>query len=169
MIRKVVYFSMKVPNRPGIGMQMLKSIAMSKHNLLAFTGFPQGGKAQVDFVPADPVEFARGSEKARRKSGQAENGVSGSGRGPGRRASPRPRQAGQGENQHGGDGRGDRGQPPLRRDLLGEAEGHRADVATARREIVGTRAAPRKCLSASGCWSARPTAARRDPRRATRR
>src|SRR5713226_2141089 len=50
MIRKVVYFSMKVPNRPGVGVQMLKSIAMGKQNLLAFTGFPQGGKAQVDFV-----------------------------------------------------------------------------------------------------------------------
>src|SRR5205814_5807767 len=35
MIRKVVYFSMKVPNRPGIGLQMLKSIAMGKQNLLA--------------------------------------------------------------------------------------------------------------------------------------
>src|SRR5204862_4217046 len=55
MIRKVVYFSMKVPNRPGIGLQVLKSIAMGKQNLLAFTGFPQGGKAQVDFVPANPV------------------------------------------------------------------------------------------------------------------
>src|SRR5438552_18719785 len=62
MIRKVVYFSMKVPNRPGIGMQMLKSIAMGKENLHAFTGFPQGGKAQVDFVPANPVEFAKGAK-----------------------------------------------------------------------------------------------------------
>ena len=63
MIRKVSYYSMKVPNRPGIGVQMLKSIAMGKHNLLAFTGFPQGGKAQVDFVPDDPVEFARGARR----------------------------------------------------------------------------------------------------------
>lgn len=63
MIRKVSYYSMKVPNRPGVGVQMLKSIAMGRHNLLAFTGFPQGAKAQVDFVPADPVEFARGAKK----------------------------------------------------------------------------------------------------------
>ena len=63
MIRKVSYFSMKVPNRPGIAVQMLKSIATGKHNLLAFTGFPQGGKAQVDFVPDDPVEFARGARR----------------------------------------------------------------------------------------------------------
>jgi len=64
MIRKVVYFSMQVPNRPGVGVDMLKSIAKGKQNLLAFTGFPNRGSAQVDFVPSDPVEFARGARKA---------------------------------------------------------------------------------------------------------
>jgi len=64
MIRKVVYFSMQVPNRPGVGVDMLKAIAKGKQNLLAFTGFPNRGGAQVDFVPADPVEFARGAKKA---------------------------------------------------------------------------------------------------------
>lgn len=64
MIRKVVYFSMQVPNRPGVGVDMLKSIAKGKQNLLAFTGFPNRGGAQVDFVPSDPVEFARGARKA---------------------------------------------------------------------------------------------------------
>jgi len=64
MIRKVVYFSMQVPNRPGVGAEMLKSIAKGGQNLLAFTGFPNRGGAQVDFVPSDPVEFARGARKA---------------------------------------------------------------------------------------------------------
>jgi ACT domain-containing protein len=64
MIRKVVYFSMQVPNRPGVGAEMLKSIAKGRQNLLAFTGFPNRGGAQVDFVPSDPVEFARGARKA---------------------------------------------------------------------------------------------------------
>ena len=63
MIRKVVYFSMQVPNRPGVGLEMLRAIAKGKQNLLAFTGFPNGAKAQVDFVPAKPVEFARGAKK----------------------------------------------------------------------------------------------------------
>jgi len=63
MIRKIVYFSMQVPNRPGVGVEMLKAIAKGKQNLLAFTGFPNGGKAQVDFVPADPGEFARGARR----------------------------------------------------------------------------------------------------------
>jgi hypothetical protein len=69
MIRKVVYFSMQVPNRPGVGVQMLRAIAKGKQNLLAFTGFPNGGKAQVDFVPARPAEFARGAKKAGVKLG----------------------------------------------------------------------------------------------------
>jgi hypothetical protein len=70
MIRKVVYFSMQVPNRPGVGLQMLKAIAKGKQNLLAFTGFPNGATAQVDFVPARPVEFARGAKKAGIKLGK---------------------------------------------------------------------------------------------------
>jgi uncharacterized protein len=63
MIRKVVYFSMKVPNRPGAGVAMLKAIAKDKQNLLAFTGFPNGGKAQVDFVPARPTQFAQAARR----------------------------------------------------------------------------------------------------------
>lgn len=70
MIRKVVYFSMQVPNRPGVGLEMLKSIAKGRQNLLAFTGFPNGAKAQMDFVPARPVEFARGAKKAGVKLGK---------------------------------------------------------------------------------------------------
>ena len=70
MIRKVVYFSMQVPNRPGVGLEMLKSIAEGRQNLLAFTGFPNGAKAQVDFVPARPAEFARGARKAGVKLGK---------------------------------------------------------------------------------------------------
>jgi len=70
MIRKVVYFSMQVPNRPGVGLDMLRAIAKGRQNLLAFTGFPSGAKAQVDFVPARPVEFARGAKKAGIKLGK---------------------------------------------------------------------------------------------------
>ena len=70
MIRKVVYFSMQVPNRPGVGLEMLRSIAKGKQNLLAFTGFPNGARAQVDFVPAKPAEFARGAKKAGVKLGK---------------------------------------------------------------------------------------------------
>jgi hypothetical protein len=49
---------------------MLRAIAKGKQNLLAFTGFPNGAKAQVDFVPAKPVEFARGAKKDGLKLGK---------------------------------------------------------------------------------------------------
>jgi len=64
MIRKVVYFSMQVANRPGVGANMLEMIAKGRQNMLAFTGFPNKGGAQVDFVPSRPAEFARGAKKA---------------------------------------------------------------------------------------------------------
>jgi hypothetical protein len=34
-------------------------------NLLAFTGFPNGRKAQIDFVPADPIAFLAAAKRAR--------------------------------------------------------------------------------------------------------
>jgi hypothetical protein len=70
MIRKVAYFSMQVPNRPGVGLEMLKSIAKGRQNLLAFTGFPNAGRAQVDFVPANPSAFAAGARKKGVKLGK---------------------------------------------------------------------------------------------------
>ncbi len=70
MIRKVAYYSMQVPNRPGVGADMLRMIAKGGQNLLAFTGFPNRGGAQVDFVPSRPVEFARGAKKAGVKLGK---------------------------------------------------------------------------------------------------
>jgi uncharacterized protein len=63
VIKKVVYFSMKVPNRPGVGVAMLKQIAKDGQNLLAFTGFPSSGGAQVDFVPARPTQFAQAARR----------------------------------------------------------------------------------------------------------
>ena len=62
MIRKVVYFSMQVPNRPGVGVEMLRAIAKGKQNLLAFTGFPNGSNAQVEHIGALPEnEASKGS------------------------------------------------------------------------------------------------------------
>ena len=92
MIRKVAYFSMQVPNRPGVGLEMLRSIAKGRQNLLAFTGFPNRGKAQVDFVPANPVEFARGAKKHGVKLGKRKTAflVQGEDREPGRRDHPDP-------------------------------------------------------------------------------
>ena len=64
-VRKASYYSMKVPQRPGAGAQLLAALKAAKVNLLAFTGFPEGGGAQVDFVPQDNAKFTRAAKKAK--------------------------------------------------------------------------------------------------------
>ncbi|MDH3286736.1 MAG: hypothetical protein OEP48_03280 [Betaproteobacteria bacterium] len=62
-IRKTAYFSMKTPNRAGQGARLLNGLAAHGVNLLAFTGFPNAGRAQVDFVPYDVTKFTRAARK----------------------------------------------------------------------------------------------------------
>ena len=66
-VRKASYYSMKVPQRPGAGAQLLAALKSAKVNLLAFTGFPEGGGAQVDFVPQDNAKFTRAAKKEKLK------------------------------------------------------------------------------------------------------
>ena len=66
-IRKTAYFSMPVPNRAGQGAQLLDALAGQGVNLLAFTGFPTSGRAQVDFVPYDATMFTRAARKLKLK------------------------------------------------------------------------------------------------------
>jgi len=64
-VKKVDYFSMKVPNRRGEAAKALEALAASNVNLLAFTGFPVGGgRSQIDFVPANSPAFRRAAKKA---------------------------------------------------------------------------------------------------------
>jgi len=53
IVRKADYFSMEVSNKPGEGAACLKALKDAGVSLLAFTGFPSGRRAQVDFVPED--------------------------------------------------------------------------------------------------------------------
>lgn len=62
-IRKTAYFSMKTPNRSGQGARLLNGLAAHGVNLLAFTGFPNAGRAQVDFIPYDVTKFTRAARK----------------------------------------------------------------------------------------------------------
>jgi len=66
-VRKASYYSMNVPQRPGSGAQLLAALKAAKVNLLAFTGFPASGGAQVDFVPQDSAKFAKAARKAKMK------------------------------------------------------------------------------------------------------
>jgi prephenate dehydratase len=66
-VRKASYYSMKVPQRPGAGAQLLAALKAAKVNLLAFTGFPASGGAQVDFIPKDNARFMQAARKAKLK------------------------------------------------------------------------------------------------------
>lgn len=56
-VRKVAYFVTEIPNRAGEGARILGPLAAGGVNLLAFTGFPSGKGAQVDFIPQNPDKF----------------------------------------------------------------------------------------------------------------
>ena len=67
IVRKVAYFAMDVPNRPGEGVRVLEALVNAGVNLLAFSGFPSGRKAQLDFIPEDVVVFKKAVKAAKIK------------------------------------------------------------------------------------------------------
>jgi len=63
-IRKVDYFHVEASNKIGEGARLLSVLHEAGVNLLAFTGFPSGRKAQIDFVPQDTEPFKKAAKKA---------------------------------------------------------------------------------------------------------
>ena len=66
-VRLVEYFYITASNAPGEGARALNSLKEAGVNLLAFSGFPQGRRAQLDFVPADPAAFKQAAKQAKWK------------------------------------------------------------------------------------------------------
>jgi hypothetical protein len=66
-VRLVDYFYIAAPNKAGEGARALATLKDAGVNLLAFSGFPQGRRAQMDFVPADPAAFKRAAKQAKWK------------------------------------------------------------------------------------------------------
>ena len=56
-IRQVDYFYVHVPHKAGEAAKALRVLKDAGVNLLAFTGFPEGRRAQMDFIPADVAAF----------------------------------------------------------------------------------------------------------------
>ena len=56
-IRQVDYFYMLVPHKTGEGARVLRTLKNAGVNLVAFSGFPEGRRAQLDFIPADAAAF----------------------------------------------------------------------------------------------------------------
>jgi hypothetical protein len=59
IIRKVAYFAIDVPNKPGEGARILGALADAGVNLLAFSGFPNGRKSQLDIIPEEVNIFKK--------------------------------------------------------------------------------------------------------------
>ena len=66
-IRKVDYFYTMVPNTAGQGSAILAGLAAEGVNLLAFSGFPSGKRAQLDLVPEDSAALKRAAKKLKLK------------------------------------------------------------------------------------------------------
>jgi hypothetical protein len=63
-IRKIDYYYVSVPDKPGEASRILTQLHEAGVNLLGFSGFPQGArKAQLDFLPEDPKTFAKAARK----------------------------------------------------------------------------------------------------------
>ena len=63
-IQKVDYFYTMVPDKPGEAARMLAVLQEAGVNLLVFSGFPEGRRGQLDFVPADAGAFRQAAKKA---------------------------------------------------------------------------------------------------------
>ncbi len=58
-IRRVDYYYTMVPDRPGEAARVLAGLRDAGVNLVAFCGFPEGRKGQLDFIPSDPAAFVK--------------------------------------------------------------------------------------------------------------
>jgi prephenate dehydratase len=66
-IRIAQYFYVEAPDQPGVGASMLATLRDAGVNLLAFSGFPSGRKAQLDFVPENAEAFRAAARAAKWK------------------------------------------------------------------------------------------------------
>lgn len=67
IIRKVPYFTMDVPDKPGEAARVLDALSQAGVNLLAFSGFPRGRRAQLDFIPEDVSQFRKALTRSKIK------------------------------------------------------------------------------------------------------
>lgn len=66
-VRVVDYFYVTVADKPGEGARVLDALRDAGVNLLAYSGFPSGRRAQLDFVPADAEQFRQVARQQRWK------------------------------------------------------------------------------------------------------
>jgi hypothetical protein len=65
IVKRVQYFYTEVPDKPGEGTRILSLLKEAGVDLLAYSGFPKGRRAQLDFIPADVAAFRTAARKAK--------------------------------------------------------------------------------------------------------
>ena len=73
-VRKVDYYYVVVPDKPGECAKVLSALAAEGINLLAFSGFPSARKGQLDLVPEDPNAFKLAAKKLKLKLSARKSG-----------------------------------------------------------------------------------------------
>ncbi len=64
MVRRIQYFYVTVPDKPGEGLRILSLLEQHKVNLTAYLSFPAtAGQAQMDLLPEDPAALARAARE----------------------------------------------------------------------------------------------------------
>jgi hypothetical protein len=56
-----------VSNKPGEGARVLTALKDAGVNLLAFSGFPNGRRSQLDLFPADAAAFKQAAKQSKGK------------------------------------------------------------------------------------------------------
>jgi len=65
IVKRVQYFYTEVADKPGEGARLLTMLKDAGVHLLAYSGFPKGRRAQIDFIPADVAAFRIAARKAK--------------------------------------------------------------------------------------------------------
>ncbi len=61
---RVDYYSVIVPHKPGEAARALTALEKAGINLVAFSGFPEGRKAQMDFIASDGPALVKAARSA---------------------------------------------------------------------------------------------------------
>jgi hypothetical protein len=62
-VKLVDYYSAAIPDKPGEGARVLAAFKEAGVNLLAFSGFPAGRRAQIDLIPENDKLFRSTAKK----------------------------------------------------------------------------------------------------------
>ena len=74
-IRRIDYYYVTVPDKPGEGGRILTALHQAGINLLGVTAFPHGARrSQLDLVPEDSAAFVKAAKTAGLKLSKKKSG-----------------------------------------------------------------------------------------------